>query len=103
MPVQFYQALIGAKEQLTPKVYKARIDLVQPQTIQLLAGQFVNIAIPGTKVRRSYSVSSSPKITTWLETYVDISPGGPGSLYFSNAQPGDVCDFFGSFGAVCVY
>lgn len=54
-------------------------------------GQFTALKV-GDNIFRSYSVASTPhRLPTW-EMFVDITPGGPGTTYIRNLNPGDVIE-----------
>lgn len=57
------------------------------KTLDFTPGQFVTLFMD-ERTRRSYSISSIPG-TNYFETYNDVTPGGPGSLFFKNSKVGD--------------
>ncbi|MCA9386238.1 FAD-dependent oxidoreductase [Candidatus Dojkabacteria bacterium] len=74
-----------AKEYVTKDVIRIRLSLTSAATF--LPGQHFSIVIkPG--LVRSYSISSLPG-EMYYETYADIKPGGPGSIYLQVLEEGD--------------
>ncbi len=64
-----------------------------------LPGQYVNIAVPGTEERRSYSFSNAPDDKT-LTFLVKLTPGGVMSTYLDErAKVGDQLSFTGPNGS----
>lgn len=81
-------AKISAKQLVSSKVYRISFALQQPESVNFLPGQFLNLIID-SRTRRSYSIASLPTEGHKLTTYVDVTPGGPGSKFFLNCQLGD--------------
>lgn len=73
------------KERQSEKVFRVRFGLQSESGLN--SGQFMNIKV-ADRIQRSYSISSLPG-EEYLETFVDISPGGPGSKFFENLSEGD--------------
>ncbi len=64
-----------------------------------LAGQYVNLGVPGTDRRRSYSFANPPGVTDRLSFYVKVLEAGAMSEYVSGrAKPGDEMPITGPFG-----
>lgn len=87
MSIKNYRAKLIHKQQLSEKVYRFRFSAPGSE-FDFAPGQFMSIEV-ADKVRRSYSLSNNPDQTDYMETIVDISPGGPGSQFFVNSQIGD--------------
>lgn len=86
---------------ITPRVYEARLELVDPPRFHYKAGQFITVPVVGTTLR-SYSIVSPPDDPTSLRVAVDIQPGGPGSRFFAGLKPGEDLKFQGPYGAFVV-
>lgn len=95
--VKRYQAKITTKIKVSSKVYRIGFTLVQPDRVEFTAGQFLNLLVDN-RTRRSYSIASDPTSTNYLETFVDITPGGPGSHYFLQAQVGQAATLLAPLG-----
>ena len=63
-----------------------------------LAGQYVNIDVPGSGQHRSYSFSSAPGEST-IRFLIKKIPGGVMSTWLESAQPGDRVDMTGPLGS----
>ena len=66
--------------------------------LAFLPGQYVNIQVPGSEQRRSYSFSSPPGAAE-AEFLVRNIPGGLMTTFLAGAAPGATLDFTGPVGA----
>lgn len=97
MPVKIFKSKIAYVEEVAESVHKLNIPLIDGETIEFQAGQFVNVLVaPG--VRRSYSIGSPPSYNTGIDLIADSVIGGPGSQFFANAKVGDNVEFLGPLG-----
>jgi NAD(P)H-flavin reductase/ferredoxin len=72
-----YVAEVAVIESPTPDIRRVRLQLVDPPTMRFTAGQYVEVAVPGTDSEwRSYSMSSDPADRGALELIVKLIPGG---------------------------
>ncbi|MGE8654338.1 MAG: benzoate 1,2-dioxygenase electron transfer component BenC [Acinetobacter gandensis] len=95
-----FQGTLSRVENLSDSTitFDIQLDEGQPD-INFLAGQYVNVGIPGTEETRSYSFSSKPgnRLTGFVVRNV---PEGKMSTFLSaNAQAGDKMTFRGPFGS----
>lgn len=98
MPIaQQYLGKVAEHTELNAKYHLLEIELVQPGTIEFLAGQYISIDV-GDGVRRSYSIASAPAKNYALDLCVDITPGGKGTTYLKSLKPGDEVKFLGPLG-----
>ena len=67
--------------------------------LAFLPGQYVNVLVPGTDQRRSYSFSSPPGADTLSFLVRDIQPGLMSTFLREKAQPGTPMEFVGPAGA----
>ncbi len=99
---QKYKAKLVEKTQLSQKVYKLVLEVLEPQNIEFKAGQFLMLQI-NDSVKRAYSIASSPSCVKnkpcCLELFVDLAPGGPASQFFENVQTGVEMQFSAPYGA----
>ena len=79
---------VSQKVALIPNIFKIRFE--SDSILNFLPGQFVTLII-NNLTRRSYSVGSISG-QNFIETYVDITPGGPGSKFFENVQIGETVE-----------
>jgi len=94
-----YHGRIAAVEQLSASTIRFGIDLDAEAAPGFLPGQYVNVAIPGTALTRSYSFSSAPG-SRRAEFVVRNVPGGQMSGYLTGpAQAGTPMTFLGPFGS----
>lgn len=76
-----FVATVGAKALVAEDLYKVEFLLPAGVSCDFEPGQFMSIAVQGF-VRRSYSIANPPSETGKLVTFVDTTPGGPGSVFF---------------------
>lgn len=75
------------------------LELDDRDGLAFLPGQYVNVAVPGTEVTRSYSFSTGPDEKT-VSFLVRITDGGVMSTYLRDrAEVGDKIDFTGPRGS----
>lgn len=87
--MQRIKAKVTQKEYLSPEIIRYRLET--PIKIDFQPGQFMSMAVEGY-VRRSYSLANSPTENTFVETFTDITPMGPGSRFINDSQVGDLVD-----------
>ena len=98
--IHSFQGTLSRVENLSDSTitFDIQLDDGQPE-IHFLAGQYVNVGIPGTSETRSYSFSSKPgnRLTGFVVRNV---PNGQMSEFLSkNAKAGDKMHFTGPFGS----
>lgn len=81
------------KVRLTKNVFEYKFELDSP--MDFVPGQFVSVAVKDI-LRRSYSILSTDDQK--LVLVVDISPGGPGSIFFNNLKVGQFAHIMGPLG-----
>jgi benzoate/toluate 1,2-dioxygenase reductase component len=75
------------------------VELDDHDQLAFLPGQYVNVAVPGTRVTRSYSFSTGPTEKT-VSFLVRITEGGVMSGYLRDrAEVGDRVEFTGPLGS----
>ena len=90
--------LIESVESLSPSTIALSVNLGQDAGIHFLAGQYVNLGIPGTEQTRSYSFSSTPG-DTQASFVIRNVPGGQMSRYLlDEAKPGTEISLTGPYG-----
>jgi benzoate/toluate 1,2-dioxygenase reductase subunit len=97
--VASFEGKIAAVEHLSESTIRFAVELDQPDALDFLPGQYVNVGIPGTTLTRSYSFSSAPGAA--LASFVVRNvPGGRMSGYLSqDAQAGQPISFSGPYGS----
>jgi len=88
---QNFEAIVSDKYFLTDneKFVYIKFELVKPDRIQFLAGQYVSIKINATGERRSYSIASTPDDNHGFHLIVEVVGEGKGANYFRRLQIGD--------------
>jgi len=98
IPVRLLPARVEAIDELTPDVRRLRLKLPRGQRLQFLAGQYMDILLPGGK-RRAFSIASSPSEAGWLELHVRyVDGGGFTGHVFGGMRPGEILRLEGPLG-----
>lgn len=79
-----------------------KFELVEPNEIAFLAGQYVSLKVSEKGERRSYSIASTPDNTHGFSLLAEIVQGGLGSSYLQKLEPGDEVDVVGPLGKFVV-
>jgi len=101
LQAQRYHARVSSVLPLTATVREIRLRLLDPSGISFHAGQYIQVAIPlgeDQQVWRAYSLASPTWETTEPALDVELVPGGVGSSYLHQLQPGDEVTFTGPYG-----
>ena len=97
--VSSHAGKVASVQHLSPSTIAFAIDLDDAPGLSFLPGQYVNVAIPGTALTRSYSFSSVPGAAQ-VQFVVRNVPGGQMSSYLSGtAQAGAPVSFTGPYGS----
>ncbi|NIM70266.1 MAG: 2Fe-2S iron-sulfur cluster binding domain-containing protein [Xanthomonadales bacterium] len=75
IPVRMMPARVLEKTKLAPNVMRLRLKLPKSQRLQFLAGQYVDILLPGGK-RRAFSLANPPSLEDEIELHVRHVEGG---------------------------
>ena len=86
-----YSASFSEKIKLAENIYQFEFKLDNPQTIYFEAGQYILLDV--NQGFRQYSISSSSLEKNLVQTIVDVSPMGLGSLYLLKLKPKDNVSF----------
>ncbi|MFU8877310.1 MAG: CDP-6-deoxy-delta-3,4-glucoseen reductase, partial [Wenzhouxiangellaceae bacterium] len=98
IPVRLLPARVESVDELTPDVRRLRLKLPAGKRLQFLAGQYMDILLPGGK-RRAFSIASSPAEQEFLELHVKyVAGGGFTSHVFDDMQPGEILRLEGPLG-----
>lgn len=73
-------------------------ELLEPNSLQFSAGQYVSVVVTPQGHRRAYSIVSTPAINHGLELLVDLEPTGPGAQFFKSLQVGGKMSFLAPLG-----
>ena len=97
-----HQSNILFTKNLNPSV--KHIFLEVPEAFEFEPGQFINIEIPSErrKIKRSYSICSSPMEKRRIEICVKRIIGGPGSSFLFELSDGDSIYFVGPIGGFTI-
>jgi benzoate/toluate 1,2-dioxygenase reductase subunit len=94
-----YAGTLVGLERLSRTTVEISVDVPNRGELAFLPGQYVNIAVPGTDVSRSYSFSNAPHEER-LTFLVKLTPGGAMSTYLEErAAVGDAISLTGPHGS----
>lgn len=82
--VREFKTVVEAIIPLTHDTRMIRFKLLEPDTIEFKAGQFIQFRIPGAGEERAYSIASSPHEKNAVELVVRLVPGGLATSYIFN-------------------
>ncbi len=94
-----YKAQLRAVDRLSETTLGFSLDVDQVSPLAFLPGQYVNILVPGTDQKRSYSFSSAPGSNNASFLVRDISRGAMSTFLREQAQPGTLMEFTGPSGS----
>jgi NAD(P)H-flavin reductase len=81
---QTYRARVSDKYFLTEneRFLLVKLELVEPERIHFVAGQYVSVEVSEQGERRSYSIASTPDTDHGVTLVVEMVPQGKGSAYW---------------------
>jgi Na+-transporting NADH:ubiquinone oxidoreductase subunit F len=98
--VRMFTSTVESSIDLTYDMKEIRLRLEEPDEISHRPGQYVQVQAPSPEgpVFRAYSISSPVYEPDIVQLVVRLVPGGIGSTYLHNVQPGDTVYFTGPYG-----
>ena len=75
IPVRMLPARVESLERFTPEIMRLRLKLPRAGRLQFLAGQYIDILLPGGK-RRAFSIASAPSEADFIELHIKHVDGG---------------------------
>ena len=94
-----YAGTLVQLDRVSPTTIRFGIEIPNRSELAFLPGQYVNIAVPGTDLTRSYSFANAPHEDR-LTFLVKLTPGGVMSEYLDRrAAVGDAITFTGPHGS----
>ena len=102
--VREYRGVVERIRDLTHDIKELRIRLVEPEAMDFVAGQYVQLQAPAygsnpEPVYRAYSMSSPPSETDHIELIIRLVPGGICTTWvFTVLKEGDEVRFNGPYG-----
>jgi propane monooxygenase reductase subunit len=99
VPIRTLQTRVETVEPLTRDIWRMCLSLDGAESLVFHAGQYVDIEIPDTEHKRSFSMSNTPAVADRLEFMIKEYPGGQFSgLLRDGLKPGDELTIKGPFG-----
>ena len=98
IPPERFPATVTGVSALSAALFEVRLKPSRP--LAFWAGQYLEIWVPGTNRRRSYSIASPPSSRDELVLVIRRLPGGASSAVVDRVRPGDVLDIEGPFGSL---
>ncbi len=75
-PILEARTEVAAVEALTHDIRRLSVNLVSPNRLGFAAGQYVDVHIPGTEQKRSFSMANTPASCERLDFIIKLYPGG---------------------------
>jgi benzoate/toluate 1,2-dioxygenase reductase subunit len=94
-----YSATVASVERLSPSTIRFALTLDQPDQLDFLPGQYVNVTVPGTDQTRSYSFSSAPGAPEASFVVRNVPNGLMSSWLTGEARAGQPVSFSGPYGS----
>ncbi len=98
-PIQDVRTRVAAIEPVTSDIVSLRLDVVEPETFEFKPGQYVDLSVPGTDEKRSFSIATTQATPDKLEFLIKKYPGGLfAGLLEEGLAPGDEIMVNGPYG-----
>jgi propane monooxygenase reductase component len=98
-PIRDGRAEVEAVESLTRDIRRVHLRVTEPSNFAFVPGQYVDVWVPGSESRRSFSMANVPGDGR-IELMIKCYPGGRFSgLLEESIHPGDELSFTGPYGA----
>ncbi|MDV6310095.1 FAD-binding oxidoreductase [Gordonia amicalis] len=99
-PIQDVRTRVTAIEPVTSDIVSLRLDVVEPETFEFKPGQYVDLSVPGTDEKRSFSIATTQATPDKLEFLIKKYPGGLfAGLLAEGLAPGDEIMVNGPYGS----
>ncbi|GAC00753.1 propane monooxygenase reductase [Gordonia namibiensis NBRC 108229] len=99
-PIQDVRTRVAAIEPVTTDIVSLRLDVVEPETFEFKPGQYVDLSVPGTEEKRSFSIATTQATPDKLEFLIKKYPGGLfAGLLSDGLSPGDEIMINGPYGS----
>lgn len=99
-PIQDVRTRVAAVESMTKDIVSLRLDVVEPATFEFKPGQYVDLSIPGTQEKRSFSIATTQSTPDKLEFLIKKYPGGVFAGMLENGlEPGTEIMVNGPYGS----
>ena len=96
--IRMLPARVIEKTILSENVARLRLKLPKAQRLQFLAGQYLDVLLPGGK-RRAFSIASCPSLEDVIELHIrHVEGGGFTGYVFDELKERDILRFEGPFG-----
>lgn len=98
--IQDVRTRVAAIEPVTSDIVSLRLDVVEPETFEFKPGQYVDLSVPGTDEKRSFSIATTQATPDKLKFLIKKYPGGLfAGLLEEGLAPGDEIMVNGPYGS----
>ncbi|MFZ6772148.1 benzoate 1,2-dioxygenase electron transfer component BenC [Undibacterium sp. SXout7W] len=97
--VSEYKTTIAEVQTVSDSTISFSLQLDNPDALDFLPGQYVNVSIPGTSLTRSYSFSSAPGAAQASFVVRNVPNGRMSEFLSKQARIGDAMSFTGPYGS----
>ncbi len=99
LPIQQAVAEVVSKDHVTHDMRHLVLRLIEPGEVKFFPGQYMDIAVPGTKEVRSFSMANTSSRDGLLEFVIKVYPDGLFSHFLDTTlRVGDLLELSGPFG-----
>jgi NAD(P)H-flavin reductase len=98
MPPRKYKVKLAERVVLNEKFTHYQFELVEPNVMEFLAGQYVSFLVDPVGHHRSYSIINTPSDTHGFEILLDVEPAGMGTNYLEGLELGQEIEVLAPLG-----
>ncbi len=102
MPIQKYTAKVSEIIVVGGKFINLKAELVEPNTLEFTAGQYIILDVPNFPLKKSYSIAAEPENDHSVELLFDTPPKGASTTYLNSLKLGDTISFMAPAGRFTV-
>lgn len=101
---QVFKTRVADKFCVSPneRYVEIKLELVDPNRIEFVAGQYVSLRVNEQGERRSYSIVNTPDVNHAVTLLAEMVEEGKGTGYLRELKPGDEVDMLGPLGRFVV-
>lgn len=97
-----FDAVLETVDLVTEDIARVRLDLGDDK-MDFIAGQFVNVEVPGTGLLRTFSLANAPQDPTCVELFCKLYPDGLFSRFLREPVRGAAVRLFGPYGTLKIH
>ena len=95
--VKEFDTTLSEAKMVSPDCRELHFKLIEPEEMDFRPGQYIQVRVPSGEFR-AYSICSAVSSKDSMELLVRLLPGGRGSTYLHEIEPGDEVQMTGPYG-----